>query len=117
MGSKSFDVGLYLFAVSGVEKALIYSHNNEVSVLLGMMTAVVGGIIRDVFLNPIPVIFEKEIDASAALIGAGIVVIGDFLKVANGWVFPLGFVVCLTICLMVLKYHWKLPDVSRKNNK
>src|SRR5699024_2921842 len=58
-------LGLALFAVSGAEKALIFSGNSEVAVLLGMMTAVGGGVIRDIFLNRIPVIFEKEIYASA----------------------------------------------------
>ena len=108
-------VGLSLFAVTGAEKALIFSHNNEVAVLLGMMTAVGGGVIRDIFLNRIPVIFEKEIYASAALLGAGIVVAGHYLNVPNGWAFPIGFVVCLAIRLLAMKYHWKLPVISRKS--
>ncbi len=107
-------LGLSLFAVSGAEKALIFSGNSEVAVLLGMMTAVGGGVIRDIFLNRIPVIFEKEIYASAALLGAGIVVAGHYLNVPNGWAFPIGFVFCLAIRLLALKYHWELPAFSRK---
>lgn len=107
-------VGLSLFAVSGAEKALIFSNNHEVAILLGMMTAVGGGVIRDIFLNRIPVIFEKEIYASAALLGAVIVVSGHYLEITNGWAFPIGFVVCLTIRLLALKYHWTLPATTRK---
>ena len=60
-------VGLSLFAVTGAQKALAYGHNGEVAVLLGITTAVGGGVLRDILLNRIPVILEKEIYASAAL--------------------------------------------------
>jgi uncharacterized membrane protein YeiH len=107
-------LGLSLFAVSGAEKALIFGHNNEVAILLGMSTAVGGGVIRDIFLNRIPVIFEREIYASAALVGAVVVVMGHSLGLSNDWIIPAGFIVCLTIRLLALKYHWELPDFSGK---
>ena len=107
-------LGLSLFAVSGAQKALGLGHNNEVAILLGMITAVGGGVIRDVFLNRIPVIFEKEIYASAALIGALIVVIGHSASFPNDWTVPIGFITCLVIRLLAIKYHWKLPDFSEK---
>ena len=108
-------LGLSLFAVSGAEKALGFGHNNEVAVLLGMLTAVGGGVIRDIFLNRIPVIFEKEIYASAALLGAVVVVGGHSLGFSNDLIIPTGFIVCLVIRLLALKYHWKLPGFSNNN--
>lgn len=108
-------LGLSLFAVSGAEKALGYGHNYEVAVLLGVLTAVGGGVIRDIFLNRIPVIFENEIYASAALLGALVVVGGNYLGVPNGWTFSIGFILCLALRLLAIKYHWKLP--SFKQNK
>src|SRR5690606_28529501 len=57
----SDSLGLALFAVTGAQKALAFGHNAEVAILLGIITAVGGGILRDVLLNRIPVIFEKEI--------------------------------------------------------
>ena len=110
-------LGLSLFAVSGAEKALGFGHNNEVAVLLGMLTAVGGGVIRDIFLNRIPVIFEKEIYASAALIGAIIVVAGNSWGFSNDWIFPIGFIVCLVLRLLALKFHWKLPGFSKEKNE
>ncbi|TAM99209.1 MAG: trimeric intracellular cation channel family protein [Chitinophagaceae bacterium] len=107
-------LGLSLFAVSGAEKALSFGHNNEVAILLGMITAVGGGVIRDIFLNRIPVIFEKEIYASAALLGAVVVVAGHSWGIPNGWVSPAGFIICLVIRLLALKYHWKLPSFSER---
>lgn len=107
-------LGLSLFAVSGAEKALSFGHNNEVAVLLGISTAVGGGVIRDIFLNRIPVIFEKEIYASAALLGAAVVVAGNYWGFSNKWVVPAGFLVCFVIRLLALKYHWQLPSFSNK---
>src|SRR5690606_10421194 len=67
-------LGLSLFALTGAQKSLACGHNAEVAVLLGITTAVGGGVLRDVLLNRVPVILEREIYASAALIGALIVV-------------------------------------------
>ena len=108
--------GLSLFAVSGVDKTLGYGHNYEVAVLLGVLTAVGGGVIRDIFLNRIPVIFEKEIYAAAALLGAITVVAGHYWNLPADWVTPAGFLVCLIIRLLALKYHWKLPAFKEKGN-
>jgi uncharacterized membrane protein YeiH len=107
-------LGLSLFAVSGAQKALSFGHNNEVAVLLGMITAVGGGVIRDVFLNRIPVIFEKEIYASAALLGAIVIVAGHHWRLSGDWVFPLGFLVCLILRLLALKYQWRLPSFRNR---
>lgn len=105
-------LGLSFFAVSGAEKALSFGHNSEVAILLGMSTAVGGGIIRDIFLNRIPVIFEEEIYGSAALLGAIVIVAGNYWGLSNDWIFPAGFFVCLIIRLLAMKYHWKLPAFS-----
>jgi uncharacterized membrane protein YeiH len=108
-------LGLSLFAVSGAEKALGYGHNYEVAVMLGILTAVGGGVIRDIFLNRIPVIFENEIYASAALLGALVVVAGDYFSIPNGWTFPLGFALCFVLRILALRYHWKLPSFNNSN--
>jgi len=107
-------LGLSLFAVSGAEKTLSFGHNNEVAVLLGILTAVGGGVIRDIFLNRIPVIFENEIYASAALLGALVVVAGNALALPNGWTFFTGFALCFVLRLLALKYHWRLPNFMDK---
>lgn len=109
-------LGLSLFAVSGAQKALEYGHNNEVAILLGMITAIGGGVMRDVLLNRVPVVLEKEIYASAALVGAGVVVLGNYLKWYNDWVFLAGFVLCFTLRILALYYHWELPSFRKKED-
>jgi uncharacterized membrane protein YeiH len=106
-------LGLSLFAVTGAQKSLAFGHNAEVAVLLGITTAVGGGVLRDVLLNRIPVIMEKEIYASAALIGALIVVLGNYLKwLSSDWVSIIALIICFGLRLLSLRYHWNLPVYS-----
>jgi len=103
-------LGLSIFAVTGAQKSLGYGHNAEVAILLGITTAVGGGVLRDILLNRVPVILEKEIYASAALIGALIVVLGNYLEwVSNDWVSIIALTVCFGLRLLALRYHWNLP--------
>lgn len=111
-------VGLSLFAVTGAEKALSYGHNGEVAVLLGITTAVGGGVVRDIMLNRVPVILEKEIYASAALIGALVVVVGNYLKwLPSSWDSIIGLTACFTLRMLALRYHWNLPGSSVDKTK
>lgn len=109
-------IGLSLFAVTGAQKTLAYGHNGEVAVLLGITTAVGGGVLRDVLLNRVPIILQKEIYASAAFIGALIVVAGSYLRwISNDWVSIIGLIACFILRMLALHYHWNLPGAS--NNK
>jgi uncharacterized membrane protein YeiH len=109
--------GLSLFAVTGAQKALSYGHNGQVAVLLGIITAVGGGVLRDILLNRIPVILEKEIYASAALAGALIVVAGNFLNVLPGdWIAIIALIICFTLRILALRYHWNLPSFPKNKS-
>ena len=108
-------VGLSLFAVTGAQKALSFGHNGEVAVLLGIITAVGGGVLRDILLNRVPVILQKEIYASAALIGALIVVLGNYFNwLPGGWTAIVALIVCFTLRLLALRFHWNLPASQEK---
>jgi uncharacterized membrane protein YeiH len=101
-------IGLGLFAVTGAHKVLAYEHNSEVAILLGMITAVGGGVARDVLLNRVPVILQKEIYASAALIGASIEVAGEMLNWSVTWLPWVALLTCVALRLLSLKYGWHL---------
>lgn len=62
-------IGLALFTVVGVQKTLDYGYPLWVAIIMGTMTGAAGGVIRDVFINEIPLIFRKEIYAMACVIG------------------------------------------------
>ncbi|MGE5447991.1 MAG: hypothetical protein ACM3PR_06485, partial [Bacteroidales bacterium] len=63
--------------------------------------------------NRVPVILEKEIYASAALIGALIVVLGNYLNLlSSDWISLIALMVCFVLRLLALRYHWNLPVYS-----
>jgi len=107
-------IGLSFFAVAGARKALDFGNNAEVAILLGMVTAVGGGILRDVLLNRIPVVLEKEIYASAALVGSLIVVIGAHWGLSKDLVSLFAIFACFGLRFLALRNHWNLPVFSGK---
>ncbi|HET8553896.1 MAG TPA: trimeric intracellular cation channel family protein [Rhodanobacteraceae bacterium] len=106
-------LGLGLFAVYGAHKALALGMNAEVAILVGMLTAVGGGVARDMLLARVPVIMQKEIYASAAFIGAALAVLGESLGWATAWSMWLPIVLCCGLRLLSLHRHWQLPIFSR----
>ena len=108
-------VGLAMFAVSGAQKAMIFGHNGEVAVLLGIVTAVGGGVTRDVLLNRVPVILQREIYASAALVGAAIEVLGERLGWASSWRTWVALSACFLLRSLSLRHGWNLPRFSSRD--
>jgi uncharacterized membrane protein YeiH len=101
-------IGLSLFAVTGAHKALLYGHNTEVAILLGMITAVGGGVARDVLLNRVPAILQKEIYASAALVGAVIEVVGERQGWSATWLPWTALLTCFALRMLALQFGWHL---------
>jgi uncharacterized membrane protein YeiH len=108
-------LGLAIFAVTGADKTLSYGHNGLLAVLLGTTSAVGGGVLRDVLLNRVPVILEKEIYALAALIGTLIVVSGTYFTALSPEALSIiALVTTATLRLLALHFHWNLPAWSNK---
>lgn len=63
-------VGLALFTVLGTQKALAFQSGAPIAIVMGVVTGVFGGVIRDVLCNEVPVVFRGELYATAALFGA-----------------------------------------------
>ena len=95
-------------------KAIVFGHNYEVAILLGTVTAVGGGVIRDILLTRIPVILKKEIYASAAMVGAMLVVAGDYLRYSKEIVSAIAIIVCFGLRFLGLHFHWNLPSFRDK---
>jgi uncharacterized membrane protein YeiH len=102
-------VGLGLFAVSGAQKSMTYGHNAELAILLGMVSAVGGGVIRDILLSRVPAILEREIYASAALLGAVVFVVSAEIGAMSAWTPWVATAVCVGVRLLALYYGWRLP--------
>lgn len=101
--------GLGLFAVAGAEKALAFGVNPFVSALLGMLTGIGGGVLRDLLVNEIPVVLRADLYALAALAGAGVVVAGHLLGLPPPATTVVGAILCFGLRLTAIRRGWNLP--------
>jgi uncharacterized membrane protein YeiH len=102
-------VGLSLFAVSGAALALAAGMHPLTAVLLGTITAVGGGTIRDILLNRVPVILEANIYAVAALIGAAVMVWLVRSGRPRSQAMALGAACCFVVRIVSVWQDWNLP--------
>lgn len=107
-------LGMAMFAVAGTQKALGMGRNAETAILLGMFTAVGGGIIRDMLLGRVAVVLEREIYASAALLGALLVVVAQHFHWGAAWATWPGLLACFGLRYLSLRYGWNMPRFGRR---
>jgi uncharacterized membrane protein YeiH len=101
--------GLALFAVAGTEKALVYRMPPLIAVLMGGITAVGGGTIRDILLARIPAVLRVDVYGTAALAGSAAMVVGRRLGLPPAMSAALGGGLCLGLRLLAIREHWNLP--------
>jgi len=101
--------GLGLFAVAGTQKALAFGINPFVSALLGMLTGIGGGVLRDLLVNEIPVVLRADLYALAALAGAAVVVGGHLAHRPPTATTIAGAILCFGIRLVAIRRGWSLP--------
>lgn len=105
-------IGIGVFTVLGLQKGLTYELPYIVALIMGMVSAVFGGVIRDVLTNEVPLIFKKEIYASACLSG-GLVYLLASQFIETSWIsFVIGAVTVILIRLIAVKYHLELPKIK-----
>jgi len=102
--------GLGLFTIIGVQKGLTAELHPLICIVLVTITGCFGGIIRDILLNRIPLIFRKEIYATACIIGGAVFLL--LVKYANlSYTFVQVFTILLIVAIrsLAVKYHWQMP--------
>jgi uncharacterized membrane protein YeiH len=104
--------GLGLFAVAGAEKALAYGIHPFLAILMGGITGVGGGTIRDVLLVQVPTVLRADVYATAALAGATVVVVGIRLKLPRVPVAIAGGIICFLLRVVSVWRHWNLPHAQ-----
>jgi uncharacterized membrane protein YeiH len=102
-------IGLAFFAVAGTQKALDFGLSPVMAALLGMLTGIGGGIVRDVLLAEVPAVLRSELYAVAALAGAAIVAGGYVLQVPALVTAVCGGLVCFGLRILALRRGWHLP--------
>lgn len=105
-------IGIGLFTILGLEKTLNMGLSPTVAVMMGTVSAVFGGVLRDLLANEIPLIFRKEIYATACIIG-GILFLGlRAVELPYYWSVGITVGVIIVIRLLAVKRHWSLPVVG-----
>lgn len=103
-------IGLGVFTITGVEIGIRYDLDPIISIAIGAMTGTFGGVIRDILCNEIPVIFRKEIYATACIIGGLVFVIMHSLGANQDIIYLTTSLIIIGIRLVVVKYHISLPS-------
>lgn len=106
-------LGISFFTVLGVEKALSLGVDPEIAAIMGMFSAVMGGVIRDVLTNETPVLFRKEIYATACLAGAILYLILFKIGVDRNTNMVISISLIFVIRLLAVKYKLALPDFRK----
>lgn len=102
-------LGLGLFAVAGCQKALVFGLSPLPAILLGILTAVGGGVVRDLLVAEVPRVLREEVYALAALFGALVVVIGHTLALPEIWVLPVGVFAASALRIVSVRKGWQAP--------
>ncbi len=109
-------VGLGLFAVLGTSKALQAGLGPLGAIMLGILTGVGGGVVRDVLVAQIPGVLKRELYAVAALLGAVVVVAGDRADLPPAPVAIVGAVLCFILRWLAIRRGWRLPVARDKDS-
>ncbi|HYK76593.1 MAG TPA: trimeric intracellular cation channel family protein [Daejeonella sp.] len=107
-------MGIALYTIVGVQKSLAFGVSPLAAIIMGLFSAVMGGVIRDTLINEIPLIFRKEIYATACLAGAALFIIFKLVGVdENINAFSCVLIIFL-IRVFAVKYRWALPKVGAR---
>lgn len=105
-------IGIGVFTVIGINKALLFDINPPIAILMGMITAVAGGVIRDTLCNVVPLIFRKEIYATACILGGVIyflLKVCDLPEIVNNLI---TMSTIISIRILAVKYGISLPKLK-----
>ena len=104
--------GLGLCAVSGTQKALAFGLDPLVAPLLGMLTGIGGGMLRDVLVSEIPTVLRADLYALAALAGAAVVVAGHLVNAPPPMTTTAGAALCFALRMAAIRRGWSLPTAD-----
>ncbi len=106
--------GLALFAVTGTQKALAAGLNPVMAALMGMLTGIGGGMLRDVLVNETPTVLRADLYAVAALAAGVVVVVGHLLHYPSFAFMIVGALLCFWLRVMAIFRGWHLPLASSR---
>jgi len=109
-------IGLALYTIVGVQKGIAAGFPALVCIALGTMSACFGGVIRDILCNEIPVIFRKNIYATACIVGGVFYFLLMKTTLSTDIVVIISGSAVITIRLLAVWFDWSLPGIYRNEN-
>ncbi|WP_299128747.1 trimeric intracellular cation channel family protein [uncultured Winogradskyella sp.] len=108
-------IGIGLYTVIGIETGLVADLHPIICVALGTMTACFGGVLRDILCNEIPVIFRKEVYATACIIGGFTYFLLRLFLEDRNYLFIIAGIVVIILRLVAVKFKISLPSLYKKD--
>ena len=105
-------IGLGLFVVVGIERSIEAGFPFWISIIMGMITGSMGGIIRDILINEVPLIFRKDIYALACVFGGIFFYLCSLLDFRIELTQTISATSVIVIRFLAVKYHWGLPALK-----
>ena len=105
-------IGISVFTLLGLQKGLSLELHPMVALIMGMISAVFGGVIRDILSDKIPLIFQREIYASACLLGGFTYLVLKQTQMDENIIFIISASVIVSVRLIAVKYHLELPKIK-----
>ena len=107
-------IGISLFTIIGVEKGIAAGFHPIICVALGTMTACFGGVIRDILCNEIPIIFRKEIYATACILGASAYFLLMKTPLSEDFIVIISGSIVFTVRFLAVYFKLSLPSIYKK---
>ncbi|MFC4633199.1 trimeric intracellular cation channel family protein [Dokdonia ponticola] len=107
-------IGIGLYTVTGVQVSLAFGLDPLICVILGTVSACFGGVLRDILCNEIPIIFHKEIYATACIAGAAAYLVFIEFTMTQTLAMILSGAIIITIRILAVVFHWQLPRLYKK---
>jgi uncharacterized membrane protein YeiH len=110
-------IGLGLFTIVGITKSLDAGFPIGIAIIMGTITGTVGGVIRDVLLNEVPLLFRRDIYAMACVAGGAVFFLLDFLGLMDSLTEIIAALVVILVRLLAVRYHIHLPQLKPLHQK
>ncbi|MCW3807143.1 trimeric intracellular cation channel family protein [Plebeiibacterium marinum] len=105
-------IGIGVFTIIGIEKAIVFGLSSPICMVMGLSSAVVGGVLRDTLCNDVPLIFHKEIYATACIAGGTIYLILHYYGVNLYFSQSITILSIIAIRLLAIKFNLSLPKIT-----
>jgi uncharacterized membrane protein YeiH len=103
---------LGLFALSGAQIAEQDHHAPIVIVLMGTMTGVAGGVVRDILSGVVPLLLRRDIYATAAIAGICLYLLLQKTRIKRSWAFIIAILSVVALRLLAIAFSWQLPTFA-----